>query len=105
MRITPFIITTKDINLFWKGAYSSMTLQQVITTLDQFRDEYNTTLDPQIKKLCNFVSNTIDGLNSYLAFFQNTKSAVETSQQFYTESLETISKLIGDNSSGEGDNS
>ena len=73
-----------------------MTIQTVITTLDTFRDEYNTSTDPEVQKLCGFITNTIKGLEAYLNFFKNAKSAVENNQQYYTESLETINKLISE---------
>lgn len=73
-----------------------MTLKELIDTLDQFRDEYNTSLDPDIKKLCKYISNTIDGLNSYLQFFESTRSRIEQNQMYYAASLEQLNNLLAD---------
>ena len=72
-----------------------MTIQELITTLDTFRNEYNTSSDPQVQKLCGFITNTINGLNSYLLFFQNSKTAIENNQQQMSDALVTIEKLVG----------
>lgn len=76
-----------------------MTIQDLINTLDEFRDEYNTSADPAIQKLCVFITNTINGLNSYVVFFQNSKSAIQTSQQHLEESVTTIDALLGETDS------
>lgn len=83
-----------------------MTIQALINTLDEFRDEYNTSTDKEIKKLCGFITNSIQGLQAYQAFFSNTKSRIESSQQFYSDTLDSINKLLveenpGDTTSGE----
>ncbi len=73
-----------------------MTIQALINTLDAFRDEYNTSTDKDVQKLCGFIRNTIDGLQSYLNYFSNSKSRIETSQQYYTDTLSSINKLLED---------
>lgn len=78
-----------------------MNIKHVISVLDEFRDEYNTTTDPEIKKLCGFVTNTIDGLNAFLQFFEGSKSKIEQSQAYYSASLETINKLIAEDTASD----
>ena len=73
-----------------------MTIQDLIDVLDEFRDEYNTSPDPYIQKLCGFVTNTINGLNSYISFFQNSKSEIQNNQKRLEESVLTIDKLLDD---------
>ena len=73
----------------------NMTLKTVIDTLDQFRDEYNMSQDPEVKKLCAFVSNTIESLESYLRFFEGSISQMEQNKEFYTAALETLNSMIG----------
>ncbi len=75
-----------------------MTLEQVIQTLDTFRDEYNASTDPDVKKLCNFVSCTIDSLNAYLRFFRYRKPQMEQNQQYYADSITTLNNMLGEDS-------
>lgn len=77
-----------------------MTIQELINTLDAFRDEYNTSTDKEVQKLCGFIRNTIDGLQAYLQFFSNAKSHIETNKQYYSDSLESIKKLIETSTDG-----
>lgn len=71
-----------------------MSLQELIDTLDAFRDEYNTSKDPYVQKMCRYIDNTIAGLNLYYNFFKNSKSAIENNQQTLTDALDTIDKLM-----------
>ena len=71
-----------------------MTLKTVIDTLDTFRDEYNSSTDPEVKKMCNFVSCTIDGLNRYRMFFDTSRSRIEQGQQYFSDTLETLNNLL-----------
>lgn len=73
----------------------NMTLKTVIDTLDQFRDEYNTSQDPEVKKLCAFVGTTIESLEAYLRFFESSRSSMEQNKEFYTTALETLDQMIG----------
>lgn len=73
-----------------------MVIQELITTLDAFRDEYNASTDKDVKKLCGFIQNTIDGLQAYIRYFSNEKSRMETNKQYFTEALDTINKLLTD---------
>ena len=40
-----------------------MTIQDLIDVLDEFRNQYDTSTDPYVQKLCVFITNTINGLN------------------------------------------
>lgn len=73
-----------------------MTVHELVQTLEDFRTEYNPSLDPGVRKLCGFVTNTIDVLNSYERFFIDQKGRVERSQSYYTEVLEVLDNLVGD---------
>lgn len=48
-----------------------MTIGQLITTLDVFRDQYNVSRDPYVQELCRYVSRTIHGLKMYESHFPN----------------------------------
>lgn len=76
-----------------------MTLKTVIDTLDQFRNEYDLSQDPEVKKLCSFISNTIESLEAYQRFFAGSVSKMEQSKEFYTSALETLKNLVGEDSS------
>lgn len=80
-----------------------MTIQDLIDVLDEFRDEYNTSADPYIQKLCGFITNTINGLNAYIQFFQKSKSAIQNNQRKLEESVLTIDKLLDDYTAGSTD--
>ena len=75
-----------------------MTIKTVIDTLDEFRNEYATSQDPEVRRLCGFIVNTITILNKYLRFFTVSKSRIEQSQAYYESVLETIDQLLETNS-------
>ena len=79
-----------------------MTIQDLIDVLDEFRNQYDTSTDPYVQKLCVFITNTINGLNSYIVFFKNSKSAIQNNQQQLEQSMETIDKLITDDGTSDG---
>lgn len=79
-----------------------MTIQDLIDVLDEFRNQYDTSTDPYVQKLCVFITNTINGLNSYIVFFKNSKSAIQNNQQRLEQSIETIDKLITDDGTSDG---
>lgn len=71
-----------------------MTIQHVIDVLDTFRDEYNSSSNRDVRRMCNFVQSSIDGLNAYLIFFTRAKKEIEYSQAYYEGALDTIDNLI-----------
>lgn len=73
-----------------------MTIHQVVETLEAFKDEYKDVKDPEVKKLCGFVTNTINILNAYIRFFTYSKARIQRSQQYYEEALVVIDQLIED---------
>ena len=79
-----------------------MTIQDLIDVLDEFRNQYDTSTDPYVQKLCVFITNTINGLNSYIVFFKNSKSAIQSNQQQLEQSMVTIDQLITDDGSDDG---
>lgn len=83
-----------------------MTIKTVVDTLNEFRTEYASCRDPEVRRLCGFMTNTIDVLNKYLKFFSVSKARIEQSQIYYEEALEVINQLLGDTNSvpvGPGD--
>ena len=42
-----------------------MTIQDVVLIMDKFRSQYNTSRDPYVQKLCKYVTDAINKLNSY----------------------------------------
>lgn len=74
----------------------NMSLKNLIEVIDSFRDQYNTCVDPDVKKLCGFLSNVVDNLNGYLKYFQVNKARIEQSQQYYSDSLEVLDQLVAD---------
>jgi len=73
-----------------------MTIQALIDTLTVFKEEYSTSKDPYVQKMCRFTDSTINGYNMYLNFFTNSKSAIENKQEDLSDALETIKKLVPD---------
>lgn len=73
-----------------------MTIHQLIEQLDTFRNQYDTSMDPEVKKMCLFITSVIEKLNGYLAFFNHQKLRIEQSQVYYAEILETLNSLVGD---------
>lgn len=71
-----------------------MTIKQVINVLDEFRDGYNASADPDIKKLCHFIDNTVNGLQMYENFFTKQKSTMENNKQYCTDTLAAIESLL-----------
>ena len=80
-----------------------MTIQALIDTLTACKEEYITSKDPYVQKMCRFIESTINGLNMYLNFFTNSKSAIENKQENLTDALETIEKLVPDTDGTSGD--
>lgn len=73
-----------------------MTLKELIDAMNQFRDEYSISTDPDIKKLCSYVAHTSEGLNAYLKFLQNSRIRIEQSQMYYNEALSQLNSILAD---------
>lgn len=80
-----------------------MTIYHVIDTLDEFREEYSHSMDPEVKKLCGFIDNTMTVLEGYIRFFSHAKAQIERSQQYYEGALETINDLLEGDVDGESE--
>lgn len=73
-----------------------MTIQDLVNTLTDFKDEYKESKDREVRRMCGFVTNTIEILNSYARFFYFSKKQIEKSQEYYESALETLNKLLLD---------
>ena len=76
-----------------------MTLKFIADTIETFISQYKDSVDPEIRKVCGFLRNTVDIINAYIRFFQRQKARIERSQEYYAGALEDINSVLGDESS------
>lgn len=75
-----------------------MTLKFIVDTIETFIAQYKDSVDPEIRKVCGFLRNTVDIINAYIRFFQRQKALIERSQEYYSGALEDINSVLGDES-------
>lgn len=73
-----------------------MSINQLITALDNFYDEYNTCKEANVQRMCKSVQDFINVMNSYSTSLSNNQSVIQTQKDDATSYLEVYTRLLAE---------